>query len=73
MGNSYFLLPLSDGTKTSVYLQQEPQNIYGGNVMSFDRKDPVTSVNDDSLEDILHNPLVISSYFQMFFHNMFAL
>ncbi|CAK8687897.1 unnamed protein product [Clavelina lepadiformis] len=57
MGNSYFLLPLSDGKKKSVYFQQKPQNVYGGNVMSFDRKNLMTSTNDDSLDEILHNPL----------------
>ncbi|CAK8687898.1 unnamed protein product [Clavelina lepadiformis] len=57
MGNSYFLLPLSDGKKKSVYFQQKPQNVHGGNVMSFDRKNLMTSTNDDSLDEILHNSL----------------
>ncbi|CAK8694867.1 unnamed protein product [Clavelina lepadiformis] len=49
MGDSYFLLPLSNGEDTVVHFQQKPENIDGGHVIFFNRKKLVTSVTDLSL------------------------
>ncbi|XP_076802017.1 uncharacterized protein LOC143446312 [Clavelina lepadiformis] len=51
MGDSYFLLPLSNGEDTVVHFQQKPENIDGGHVIYFNRKQLVTSVTDLSLRE----------------------
>ncbi|XP_076815981.1 uncharacterized protein LOC143461922 [Clavelina lepadiformis] len=49
MGDSNFLTPLADGSKEVVLLEQTPENVDGGHVMSFDLSSPVASVQDPAL------------------------
>ncbi|CAK8694863.1 unnamed protein product [Clavelina lepadiformis] len=49
MGDSYFLLPLSNGNDTVVHFQQKPEDVDGGHVIFFDRTRHVTSVLDPML------------------------
>ncbi|XP_076810183.1 uncharacterized protein LOC143452921 [Clavelina lepadiformis] len=51
MGDSYFLLPLSDGNTTVVRYQQKPENIAGGHVVYFNKNQLVTSILDPSLNE----------------------
>ncbi|CAK8684704.1 unnamed protein product [Clavelina lepadiformis] len=51
MGDSNFLLPLSDGNKTVINFQQKPEDVAGGHVVHFNRKQLVTSLLDPLLQN----------------------
>ncbi|XP_076806312.1 uncharacterized protein LOC143449870 [Clavelina lepadiformis] len=56
LGDSSFLSPGTDGAgKTVVRLQQTPEDVAGGNVMTFDMEKPVTSKIDPALKQIFAN------------------
>ncbi|CAK8681785.1 unnamed protein product [Clavelina lepadiformis] len=48
LGDSYFLLPLSNGNDTVVYFQQKPEDIDGGHVVFFETK-PKRTLGDRSV------------------------
>ncbi|XP_078485709.1 uncharacterized protein LOC100176654 [Ciona intestinalis] len=50
MGDSYFLVPETGGAVATTLLEQTPENVDGGHVMSYDQSNPVTSTQDPTLD-----------------------
>lgn len=49
LGDSYFLVPTNSGAKEVVLLQQSPESVDGGHIMSFDSDHLVSSTADPQL------------------------